>query len=295
MKKLWLIFAALVCWTAGGVFIQQWQTGTDRDTATPPMRIVSAAPNLTEILFALGLDDRIAAVTTNSNYPTAAAGKPKIGNFWQPDIEAVISAGPDLVLTLGFERQANLARRLERAGYNTLSLDIETIEQFYAAVERIGSVTDSEAAAAELLGRIKNRIAGTGTGAVQAKRLKVLLVIQRKPMRVVGRGTFVDEMIELAGGVNAVGPTLHKYPPIGAEQLVGSSPDVIIETADSGVDPSRQRTEALDYYRRFSDLPAVKTGRIYVISADSISRLGPRLHEGVEAIAGCLFLTGGNM
>jgi iron complex transport system substrate-binding protein len=286
MKNLWLIFAGLLCWTAAGFLAQDRQDRPAEGPPARPARIVSTAPNLTEILFALGLKDRIAAVTTDSNYPPAAAEKPKIGNFWQVDIEAVISTGPDLAVTLGFDRQADLARRLQRAGYNTLTVDIETIEQLYEGIERIGAATASTAAAAELLREMKTRIGRFSGGG--RRRSRVLWVIQRKPMRVAGRETFINEMIELAGGTNAVASTIHKYPPIGAEQLVGSAPDVIIETADRGADAFRQRAEALKFYGRFTNIPAVTHERIHVILADTVSRLGPRLCEGIEAIAGCL-------
>ncbi len=95
-------------------------------------------------------------------------------------------------------------------------------------------------------------------------------------------------MIELAGGTNAIGPTLHKYPPIGAEQVIACRPDVIVEPAMGEKDLKVQRKEALEYWSKFGNLPAVRDGRIYIIEGDTVSRLGPRLYEGVEAISKCL-------
>jgi iron complex transport system substrate-binding protein len=121
-----------------------------------------------------------------------------------------------------------------------------------------------------------------------SKRVRVLFVVQREPLRVAGRDTFVNEMIELAGGENAIGPTLHKYPPIGAEQVIACAADVIIEPTMTAEDVIKQRQKAIQYWSRFKNVPAVKNSRIYVIDGDAVSRLGPRICEGTKAIAKCL-------
>ncbi len=113
-------------------------------------------------------------------------------------------------------------------------------------------------------------------------------MVQREPLRAAGRDTFINEMIELAGGENAVGPGLHKYPSIGAEQVIASGPEVIIEPAMVQSVLDQQRRQAVSYWRRYANVPAVAGERIYVIDGDVVSRLGPRLPEGVRAIAECL-------
>jgi ABC-type Fe3+-hydroxamate transport system substrate-binding protein len=105
---------------------------------------------------------------------------------------------------------------------------------------------------------------------------------------VAGRDTFINELIELAGGENAIGPTLHKYPPIGAEQIIACGAEVIIEPAMVESDLDRQRETALEYWSRWPHVPAVAAGRIYVIDGDIVSRLSPRLYQGIETIAQCL-------
>ncbi len=113
-------------------------------------------------------------------------------------------------------------------------------------------------------------------------------MVQREPLRVAGRDTFVNEMIELAGGENAMGPTIYKYPPIGAEQVIAGGADVIIEPSMTEDDLPSQQDKAFQYWNRFENVPAVINKRIYVINGDIVSRLGPRLYEGVETIARCL-------
>ncbi len=253
-----------------------------------PRRIVSMAPNLTEILFELGLGDRVVGVTIHSNHPPSAADKPKMGTFWQPNIETIVAARPDLVVTLGFARQQQLAVALARIGCSCLTVNIEDIAGLFAAIEKIGAATDRVAEASAMVSRIKSAVGEVGVGPSRRAGTRVLMVVQREPLRVAGTDTFVHEMIELAGGVNAIGPTIQKYPPIGAEQLLICTPDVIIEAAMLKEDTAGQRADAVKYWSRFDNVPAVKNGRIYTIDGDVVSRLGPRLADAVGLIAGCL-------
>jgi iron complex transport system substrate-binding protein len=246
------------------------------------------APNLTEILFALGLEDQIAGVAAGSDYPPEARSKPKVGGFWQPSIEAVIAAKPDLTITLGFSQQISLARRLERIGYSNLTVNIEKISGLFGAIERIGKATDTGPQAEELVRTIGEKLESLSALVSAEEKVKVLWVVQREPLRVAGRDTFVNEMIELAGGENAIGPTVQKYPPIGAEYVYACGADVIIEPAMTSKDIDGQKSAAIKYWSRFKTVEPVKNGRIYVIDGDVVSRLGPRLYEAVETIAICL-------
>ena len=279
------------CWMAIGVAIFAPQQGRVSSGAPLPDRadrIVSLAPNLAEILFAIGLDDEIVGVTLDSDYPPNAAEKPKVGTFWQPNIEAVVAARPSLVITLGFEQQKNLAERLRRIGYNNLTVDIEKINDLFDAIERIGAATGRRTQADELISHIRTKLQQLAALVGSDTKVRVLWVVQREPLRVAGRDTFVNEMIELAGGENAIGPTVHKYPPIGAEQVMACNADVIIESAMGRQDIEGQRNRALKHWSKYQYLPAVASNRVYVIDGDTVSRLGPRLYEGTERIAVCL-------
>ena len=289
-KWSWLLLI-ISCWMAFGVAM--FGPGQDRDRSGAPLpdrvdRIVSLAPNITEILFAIGLADEIAGVTLDSDYPPGAAEKQKVGTFWQPDIEAVVAARPELVITLGFEQQKNLAERLRRIGYNSLTVNIEKVSDLFSAIERIGAATDRQQQANELIGRIRTKLQQLESLVGAGPKIRVLWVVQREPLRVAGRDTFVNEMIELAGGENAIGPTVHKYPPIGSEQVIACNADVIIESAMSRQDIESQRERALQHWSKFNYLRAVANRRVYVIQGDTVSRLGPRLYEGTETIARCL-------
>jgi len=291
MNKWWWLLLTILCWAAAGFAISGLRQSHGRYNGPLPRkvnRIVSMAPNLTEILFALGLDEKIVAVSNNSNYPPAAARKNKVGNFWQPSIEAVIAAKPDLVITLGFQQQRDLAERLNRLGYHCLTLKIDKINELFEAIKKMGKATGRQLAANELNLNIKKKLDKLSALMSTSNKVKVLWVIQRDPLRVAGQDTFVNELIELAGGQNAIGPTMHKYPPIGAEQVIASGVEVVIEPTMSSKDLAEQQAGALEYWSRFKNVPAAQSKRIYVIRGDTVCRLGPRIYEGVETIARCL-------
>ena len=291
MNKWLLLLLLIFCWMAAGfAFFDSPEPSESASSAAPndAKRIVSLAPNLTEILFALGLDERIVGVTLFSDYPPAAAERPKMGAFWQPNIEAIIAAKPDLVVTLEFPQQKDAARRLQRIGYNCLTVNIEKISELFEATDRIAKATGKTAQAAELASGLRARLDRLSAKMGENKKTKILWVIGQGPLRVAGRDTFVNELIELAGGENAMGRTVHQYPPIGSEQVIACAPDVIIEPAMGTKTVAQQQVDTLRYWSRFKNVPAVANNRIYVISPDTVCRLGPRLYQGVEMVAKCI-------
>jgi len=289
MKKWWYLSLLTLFWAAVGLFIYATEAGSQQSRQNPsPDRIVSMAPNLTEILFALGLGDKIAAVTIDSDFPPDAMKKPKAGSFWQPNIEAIIAARPQLVITLGFDRQRDLADRLMRIGCQSLTVNIEGINEFFEAIDKIGAATARQAQARMLADGIKTKLDSLARLVGSEKKVRVLYVVQRQPLRVAGPQTFISEMIALAGGENVITCSIGKYPPISAEHLYACGAEVIIEPTMGYNNIKKQQQQAVEFWSRFHNLPAVKNNRIYVVDADTICRLGPRLHSGVETIARCL-------
>ena len=249
------------------------------------MRIISMAPNLTEILFALGLDEEIVGVTKFSTYPPETEDITNVGTFWQPDIEAVLACRPTLVLTLGFAQQTALADRLKHIGCETLTVDIESIEQLYSAIEVVGDKVNKASQAQLLIKKLQDKQAQLVAKYAEASPRRVLWVIQREPLRVAGTNTFINELMEVAGGVNAIGDTIHQYPPISDEEVIGSMPDVIIEPVMDPEQFATQKETAKEFYKQFGMVPAVQNGKICIIDGDLVSRLGPRLDEGLRMIA----------
>ncbi|MHC5082877.1 MAG: helical backbone metal receptor [Planctomycetota bacterium] len=246
------------------------------------------APNLTEILFELGLDEQIVGVTQYSTYPPETQNKINVGSFWQPDIEAVIACRPTLVLTLGFEQQSTLAGRLKNIGCRTLSVEIDSIEQLHEAIKLIGLETGRRQQAEKLVNRLIRTQNEISARPRPQTPVKVLWVIQREPLRVAGTKTFVNELIEIAGGVNAIGETIQAYPPISMETVLGAMPDIIIEPSHGSETYEKQLAGKNDFYKRFSIIPAVRNNQVHIVDGDLVSRLSPRLDEGMSLVADCI-------
>jgi len=245
-KCLWI---SLVILGLGAAALAIFTSGAkSNDTADifsdKPSRIVCLAPNLTEIAFALGLDKEIVAVSSDSDYPAAAKNKQKIGTFWQPNIEAIIMAKPDLVIALWFEQQKAIADKLKRMGYKVLILRIETITQLSQAIEQIGDAVGNTKSAQKLSKEINGQIAELKTKYNKNEKKKVLWVIQPKPLLVAGRNTFINELIELVGGQNAIGDTIGQYPLVDTEQILSCQADIIIQSAMGDADLKLQQKNA---------------------------------------------------
>ncbi len=252
-------------------------------------RIVSLAPSLTEILFALGLNDKIVGVTINSDYPPEALQKQKVGSYWQPDTEAVIAAKPDLVITLQIPQHQNIANSLQGLGYRVLALKIETIEELLAATQEIGIATGCKQRAEELIENISNKLDYLKSKYSSTNKPKVLWVVQTEPLRVAGRKTFVNELIELLGAENAIGPTIQQYPPISTEELLACNTEIIIQSAMGKIDICIQQQQSEAFWSKWPGLPAVKNKKVYVVDPDTVLRLGPRLPQGIEMVGRCLY------
>lgn len=254
------------------------------------MRIISMAPNLTEILFALGVGESVVGVTKQCTWPPEATEKASIGSFWQPDIEAMLVLRPTFMVNLWFDQQAAVVSRMERIGCDVLTLRIETVHELYSALESIGQAVNKEPAAKEIVQRLKSKQDELAQKyAAGSDRPRVLWVIERYPLRVAGRDTFINELIEMAGGVNAIGPTQMQYPPISSEEVIGCMPDVIIEPVMDPKQLNQQRASAAEFYERYAVVPAVRNDRIYIVDGDLVSRLGPRLDQAAALIETCLW------
>ena len=288
MKKPWLILIVISCLAVSGFIFLGFQYNEQKaipEFSNTPERIVSLSPNLTEILFELGLEDNIIAVSEDSDYPPKAENINTVGTFWQPDVESIIACKPDLAITLWFPQQQSVADTLSRLGYKVLTLKIETIDELFEGIEKIGISTCRNQQASKLISNIKQKINNLREKFNSANKKRVLWIIQAEPVRVAGRNTFINELIELGGGENAIGSTIQQYPPISTEEILSCNAEVIIQSA-MGIDNiDKQQEAALSFWSGFSNLPAVKNNRIYVLDSDTVLRLGPRLPEGIEMIA----------
>jgi iron complex transport system substrate-binding protein len=208
-----------------------------------------------------------------------------MGTFWQPNSEVIIAARPDLVVCETFLQQKETAQTLKRAGLNVLSLRVESIEELFSAIAKISQAAGCDERGERLAADINDQLGQIRAKTASARKAKVLWVMETERLRVAGVNTFVNEIIELAGGQNAIEPTGDQYPSIGTEVILGCGAEVIIQSAMGTTDIQKQQTAAENFWSRFTNLPAVKDKRVYVINPDTVLRLGPRLPQGAISVA----------
>lgn len=250
-----------------------------------PQRIVSLAPNITEILYELGLGDKVIAVSNDCDYPPEAESKQKVGSFWQPSVETVIACKPDLVITLWFTQQNSVARTLERLDYKVLTLKLESLDELRTAIEKIGKAAGRIEKAKELNKKIQTQLSQIQEQNKSKDRPKVLWVVQPDPLRVAGTKTFITELLNLAGADNAIPNVDIQYPSISKEQMLSCQADIIIQAAMTKHNINKQQKQAEEFWSKYPYLPAVKNNRIYVINPDMILRLGPRTPQGLMQVS----------
>lgn len=244
-----------------------------------PLRIVTAAPSVTELAFALGLGDTVVAVDQYSNYPPEAASKVSIGSYIDPDLEAVVGAKPDLVLVTSVHL-AKIVPALEARDIPALVLDASNIEGVYTDILLLGRATGRRSQAESLVDSLRGRVAAVGRAVAGADPVSVFYEID-PTLYTAGPGTFIDDLIRRAGGTNIAGGASTAYPQMSAEEVVAADPAVIILSDEAaGVSP-----EAVKGRSGWSGIAAVKDGRIVVLDPDLGSRPGPRIVDALEQIA----------
>jgi iron complex transport system substrate-binding protein len=250
----------------------------------PPKRIVALAPSNTEILFALGAEDRIVAVDQWSDHPPAAKTKPRISPF-SPSLEQIVKLRPDLILAAHGSAEPVLP--LDRQGVKVLVLAPRTLEDVYRNILLIGRIVEAEGRAKRLVDAMRRRVAAVLAKVRGAPRPKVFVELDASdPIRpfTAGPGSFVDLLVQLAGGVNIAASSRTAWPQFSLEELLRADPDMII-LADELVTVNPQTPQTVARRPGWSLLRAVDRGAMYSINAELISRPGPRIVEGLELMA----------
>ena len=249
-----------------------------------PQRIISLAPGNTEIIYALGLADKLVAVTDYCDYPPEAKEKPKIGGFSTPNLEEIVNHSPDLILATSIHED-EIIPNLENRGMTVLALDAKTLAEVLTAINLVGKITGQEEKTTSLLADMRDRIK-TITDKTetlsQEQKPKVFYIIRGDPLWTAGSGTSIHELIKMAGGVN-VFQDLASYSTTSLEAVIEANPEIIIIGKGHGSAES-----ALQYVVTESRLESVEArirNQVYEINTDLVSRDGPRLVDGLEQIA----------
>jgi iron complex transport system substrate-binding protein len=257
--------------------------GRTVEIVSNPQRLISLAPSNTEILFALGLGDKVVGVTDFCNYPEEAKSIEQIGSYFDPSIEKIFSLSPDLVLAI--TGLPEVIAKLEELGIPALILDPSDLEGVLANIQLVGKATGAEKEAEALVSEMRGRIAVVTEKASEVKeRPRVFCEIDAtdpsKPWAS-GPGSFMDAMIRLSGGTNVAADAESPWPQLSAEEIIAKDPGIVI-LADSKYGVT---AESVKERHGWEVITAVKEGAIYDIDDDLISRPGPRIVDGLEAVA----------
>ena len=248
-------------------------------------RIISTSPSITETLFALGLGHRVVGVTDFCKYPSEVRQLPSIGGMTNPNMEALVTLQPDLVLHL--THSAKMARYTKALGVPSMSIKMDTLDDILRSIELLGSTfgieEDSKKLLAELTAGInfyKNKLKD-----IHPQETLLLLGDSSDPGRdlyATGPNTFLHELLEISGGKNILHDSMAKYPRLTKEYVIEKSPEVIIEAGPKSQLTPEQVKERLKSWERFPTIRAVQTGQLHYIGADYILIPGPRLVSILE-------------
>lgn len=256
-----------------------------------PARILSGAPSITEMLYALGLGDRVVGVTEFCHYPPEVREKPKIGSYLKPSIETILTMRPDLTVIL--KEHAELGERLRRVGVKTLAVQHNDLAGIYASLRAIGEAAGVESAAEERIGEIRAALRDVERRAAGLPKRKTMFVVGRSPgvlsdLFCVGRGSYLNELMASAGGVNIFAEAGQAYPRVPLEEIIARAPEVVIDMGDMSdtdrVTEEHRRSVGGLWQRALPALPAVREGRVYPVSNDIFVVPGPRVTEAAEAL-----------
>ncbi len=256
------------------------------EPASPPQRIVSLAPSTTEILFALGLGDRIAGVTSFCDYPEEAKKKPKIGGMSNPSLEAVVALRPDVVVMTTDGNPREFEESLRALHIRTVVFTARRIAELPQGIRDLGAALLVRDSAEKLASRMETAMALVKAEPAQrtVPRQKVLYIVWPEPLIVAGPGTAIDDAITLLGRTNIASSASSEYPKYSLEEVLRQAPDVILVGKGSGMDMVEVSRGML---KRMTSVPAVRNGNVCYLG-DGLYRLGPRVVQGIEEMAACL-------
>lgn len=262
--------------------------GSAPANSAQPRRIVTIAPNAAEMIASLGMGDHIVGVSDFCVYPESLTTLPRVGGIMNPDLERIVSLNPDLIVLRG--RFPSVEALCERTGIDVFHDQTESFDDIFDGILRLGARLHCDDRAEALVARLRADIDGMQRKLHGLPRPRILLIVNREADAIrnivtFGRGTFVDEVIRRAGGINVFGDVPVAYPQVTIEQIIAARPDVIIEAVEESRMSGSLRDKFLAQWSQLPALPAVRTRRIHVVTEDHLLIPSPRVVESIRLLA----------
>jgi len=250
-----------------------------------PLRVVSLAPSVTEIIFALGEGNRLKGVTQHCDFPAEAQSLPKVGSYVHLDLERIVALKPDLCIAVRDGNPKEVVMELESFGIPVYTVDPRNLETAVDTVLEVGRLLNATTKAQHLANEMRTKIEKVKECIAKTElRPRVFFQIGAAPIVSVGKNTVIHELIVAAGGQNlAEGPAT--YPRFSMEQVLALQPDIIIITS---MTKEQDLEELCAEWKKYGGLPAVRDNRIFFVDADLFDRVSPRLIDGLETLAGII-------
>ena len=260
-----------------------------RSVAIPdrPLRVVSLAPSITETIYTLGRGDWLVGVTDVCDYPLPARELPRVGGMAAPNLERIVRLRPDLVFATAEGNARDLLDRLERLGLPTFALQPDSYKGVVDSILAMGRALAADPSARRVVDDIQRQVRRVQGLVAGRSRPSVLYLIWTDPLIAAGAGTYLDDLLGLAGGRNIVWERTGSYPRLNWEQVVARVPDVIL-LADHREDSDRPSSGSGDVppeWRAWQAVPAIRTRRVLAVPSNTILRPGPRLGDGLKRLA----------
>lgn len=243
-----------------------------------PQRIISLAPNLTEIIFAVRADSQMVGITDYCNFPAGVSNKSKVGGIINPNLEAIIALKPDLVFATADGNPKPTVEKLKAVGIPVYVFNVNRYSDVLGCIRMVGKLTGHSIAADSV---VTGMTASTAHLKPLPNKPGVFFVLNRNPIISASGGSFLNDILEIAGGRNVVGKMNERYPTLNRESVIQLNPDYfIIPEKDFQPLPENEYTD----FNSLSSVPAVKEKRVYYMNPDIILRPGPRLVLGIQQL-----------
>jgi iron complex transport system substrate-binding protein len=289
MRRFWPLFLFLIIFVIAVIGVNSQSTSKSSSNQTS-QRIISLSPSITETLFALGLGDRVVAVTDYCDFPAEVNQLPKVGGFINPNLETIIALQPDLVILLA--NQQRLVEQLQQLNIPTLAVLTTSLDDIKQTIATIGQRTQNQQQANELLKKINHKIAFIAKKTTGLSRPNVMITMghsidseHMKQIFIAGQHDFYNDLITLAGGQNVYQAQQPSVPSLSVEGIMQLNPQIIFDIYPEADDHNSDLVQVLQQWHNLMYVDAIKNNRIHIIEQNYATIPGPRIFLLLDQLA----------